>query len=90
MTRLLGTWMILVSLTLAGMAAGGFGGAARLGVGGAALVVAVAAVKARWIVLDFLGLRHGGAGMRGLLTAWLVVVAGAIFAAHLAVVLRAA
>ena len=51
-----------------------------------AVVLALAAVKGRVIVLDYLGLRHSPALWRGLLTAWLT---GLVALAGLAVAIRA-
>jgi hypothetical protein len=51
-----------------------------------ALVLALALVKGRVILLDFLGLRHAPALWRGLLTSWLV---GLVALAGLAVAIRA-
>ena len=48
---------------------------------GGAVVLAFAALKGRWILLDFLGLRTAPAIWRGLVTAWVFGVASFAWAA---------
>lgn len=48
---------------------------------GGAVVLAFAALKGRWILLDFLGLRTASTIWRGLVTAWVFGVASFAWAA---------
>ena len=67
------TLMVLIALAFATMA---FVGAARdpMLVDGA--VLAIAAIKGRRILLDYLGLRSAPALWRGLAMAWLMLIVG--------------
>lgn len=49
-----------------------------------AVVLGLAALKGRWILLDFLGLRTAPAIWRGLVTAWVFGVASVAWAASAA------
>ncbi|MGY3603126.1 MULTISPECIES: cytochrome C oxidase subunit IV family protein [unclassified Bradyrhizobium] len=51
---------------------------------GNVVVLALAALKGRWILLDFLGLRSVPAIWRGLITAWVLAVASLAWAASVA------
>ena len=66
-------WMVLIALALATMALVGVVRNPAL-VNGA--VLAIAAVKGRRIVLDYLGLRSAPAPWRGLASAWLILIVG--------------
>ncbi|RZN35081.1 hypothetical protein CWO90_05005 [Bradyrhizobium sp. Leo121] len=48
------------------------------------VVLGLAALKGRWILLDFLGLRSVPAIWRGLITAWVLAVASLAWAASVA------
>jgi hypothetical protein len=48
------------------------------------VVLGLAALKGRWILLDFLGLRSVPAIWRGLITAWVLAVASFAWAASVA------
>lgn len=71
------TLALLIALAFATMALAGAGRGLTL-VNGA--VLAIAAIKARRIVLDYLNLRSAPALWRGLVTAWLLLVAGLAWA----------
>jgi hypothetical protein len=66
-------WIALIALALATMVLVGVVGNPML-VDGA--VLAIAAIKGRRILLDYLGLRSAPALWRGLVTAWLMLIAG--------------
>ena len=66
-------WLVLVALALATIALVGVVRNALL-VDGA--VLAIAAIKGRRILLDYLGLRTAPATWRGLATAWLMLIVG--------------
>lgn len=81
--QLLRTWLTLIVLTGASVLAVRYGGNAA----GLALVLCFALFKARFVVLDFMGLRRQAA-MRRALTGWCLVfavsaAAKALFAASL-------
>jgi Prokaryotic Cytochrome C oxidase subunit IV len=67
------TWIALIALALATMALAGLVRNAVL-VDGA--VLAIAAIKGRRILLDYLDLRAAPAPWRGLATAWLMLIVG--------------
>ena len=67
------TLMALIALACATMVLAGAGGGLLVGNGA---VLAVAAVKGRRILLDYLDLRSAPAFWRGLATAWLMLVVG--------------
>ena len=67
------TLLALLVLTLATMALAGVTGAPVLVNG---IVLAIAAIKGRRILLDYLDLRSAPALWRGLATAWLMLIAG--------------
>jgi hypothetical protein len=66
-------WLALMALALATMALVGVVRNALL-VDGA--VLAIAAIKGRRLLLDYLGLRSAPALWRGLATAWLMLIVG--------------
>ena len=66
-------WIVLIALALATMALAGLIRNPAL-VDGA--VLAIAAIKGRRILLDYLDLRFAPALWRGLVTAWLVLITG--------------
>ena len=79
------TWAFLVLLTVLSMVA------AHAGAGGlvlSAIVLAMAVAKGRWMVMDFLKLRHVPSGWRILLSSWLVLVASSAWIAAAASLLR--
>ena len=67
------TLLVLLVLTLATMALAGVTGAPVLVNG---VVLAIAAIKGRRILLDYLDLRSAPALWRGLATAWLMLIVG--------------
>jgi hypothetical protein len=67
------TLLVLLVLTLATMALAGVTGAPVLVNG---IVLAIAAIKGRRILLDYLDLRSAPALWRGLATAWLMLIVG--------------
>ena len=69
--------MVLIALALATMALAGLVRNPVL-VDGA--VLAIAAIKGRRILLDYLGLRSAPALWRGLVTAWLMLIVGLAWA----------
>jgi len=69
--------MVLIALALATMAIVGVTSNAAL-IDGA--VLAIAAIKGRRILLDYLGLRSAPALWRGLVTAWLMLIMGLAWA----------
>jgi cytochrome c oxidase subunit IV len=71
-------WLALMALALATMALVGVVRNALL-VDGA--VLAIAAIKGRRLLLDYLGLRSAPALWRGLATAWLMLIVGFAWAA---------
>ncbi|KQU76439.1 cytochrome C oxidase subunit IV family protein [Aminobacter aganoensis] len=68
--RLARSWLFLLALTGASVVAVRFGGAAA----GASLVLGLAMLKARLVILDFMGLR-GQAAMSRALLGWCLVLA---------------
>ena len=72
------TLLALLGLTLATMA---LGGATLIPVLVDGIVLAVAAIKGRRILLDYLDLRSAPALWRGLATAWLMLIVGFAWAA---------
>jgi hypothetical protein len=72
------TLLALLGLTLATMAVAG---ATRAPVLVDGIVLAIAAVKGRRILLDYLDLRSAPALWRGLATAWLMLIVGFAWAA---------
>ena len=71
-------WILLVLLTVLNMVAGQAGAGGLVG-SGVVLVAAVA--KGRWMLMDFLKLRHVPPGWRILLSSWLVLVAASAWIA---------
>ena len=69
--------MVLIALALATMTIVGVTSNAAL-IDGA--VLAIAAIKGRRILLDYLGLRSAPALWRGLVTAWLMLIVGLAWA----------
>jgi hypothetical protein len=69
--------LVLIALALATMAIVGVTSNAAL-IDGA--VLAIAAIKGRRILLDYLGLRSAPALWRGLVTAWLMLIVGLAWA----------
>ncbi|ANW05431.1 hypothetical protein LMTR13_09585 [Bradyrhizobium icense] len=67
------TLLALIALAFATMA---LAGVARNPVLAAGIVLALAAVKGRRILLDYLNLRSAPALWRGLATAWLMLIVG--------------
>lgn len=72
LNRLDATWAVLISLAIATVLAPWIVPRALIA---NALVLVLAAVKGRRIVLDYLDLRAAPALWRGLLTAWILLVA---------------
>ena len=72
------TLLALLGLTLATMAVAG---ATRAPVLVDGIVLAIAAIKGRRILLDYLDLRSAPALWRGLATAWLTLIVGFAWAA---------
>jgi len=72
------TLLALLGLTLATMA---LAGATRAPVLVDGIVLAIAAIKGRRILLDYLDLRSAPALWRGLATAWLMLIVGFAWAA---------
>jgi cytochrome c oxidase subunit IV len=72
------TLLALLGLTLATMAVAG---ATRAPVLVDGIVLAIAAIKGRRILLDYLDLRSAPALWRGLATAWLMLIVGFAWAA---------
>ncbi|MDK1385594.1 cytochrome C oxidase subunit IV family protein [Sinorhizobium sp. 8-89] len=66
------TWIVLVAIVLAGMSAVAFQGRASIVVFAALLL---AFIKARLIILDFMGLSSGPAAMRRGLLVWPLILA---------------
>lgn len=64
------SWLILLALTLAGMAAAGWMRAPAAPLALAAILLFLSVVKARLVVLDFLGMRAAPAMLRRALLAW--------------------
>lgn len=71
------TLALLIALAFATMALAGAGRGLAL-VNGA--VLAIAGIKGRMILLDYLGLRSAPPLWRGLVTAWLLLVVGLAWA----------
>jgi hypothetical protein len=71
-------WIILAGLTLVSMAAS-CSGLTGLAVNGA--VLAVATIKARYLLWDFLDVRSAPSGWRAAFLAWLLVIATTAWAA---------
>lgn len=65
-------WLLLVLLTFVSMIAGHAGAGGLVGSG---VVLAATVAKGRWMLMDFLQLRHVPAGWRRLLLLWLVLIA---------------
>ena len=79
------TWAFLVMLTVLSMVA------AHAGAGGlvlSAIVLAMAVAKGRWMVMDFLKLRHVPSGWRILLSSWLGLVSTSAWLAAVSSLLR--
>jgi len=79
------TWALLVLLTVLSMVA------AHAGTGGliiSTIVLATAVAKGRWMVMDFLKLRHVPSGWRILLSSWVVLVSTSAWLAAAASLLR--
>jgi len=79
--RLTVSWLILLGLsavTLLFARHGGDGAGPGVGIAGAAVLLGLAVAKGREILLRYLELDRAGAGWRGLLSAYLVVLCGAI------------
>lgn len=72
------TLLALLGLTLATMAVAG---ATRAPVLVDGIVLAIAAIKGRRVLLDYLDLRSAPALWRGLATAWLMLIVGFAWAA---------
>ncbi len=70
--RVTRAWILLVLLTLLSMIAGHAGAGGLVGSG---IVLTVAVVKGRWMLTDFLKLRHVPPGWRIALSSWLILVA---------------
>ncbi len=65
-------WILLVLLTVLSMIVGHAGAGGLVGSG---IVLATAVAKGRWMLMDFLKLRHVPPGWRIVLSSWLVLVA---------------
>lgn len=76
--RLDATFAVLVGLAVATVCAPSVVPGALLG---NAVLLVFAAIKGRWIVLDYLGLRGSSALWRGLVLVWLVCVLAFAWAA---------
>lgn len=82
-SRLTRTWIVVVALTLAAMwTAGGADDVQRLGVAGAAAIIAVSALKASVILRNFLELRHAPAGWQIFFYLYLAAIGVIVLAAH--------
>jgi hypothetical protein len=81
MTSLLTRWAALVAATALTWWLGESGRLQGHHPGALALVLALAFVKGRWIILDFMALRHGPPLWRRLLLGWLTGVLAFIGAA---------
>ena len=82
MTRLTLTWALVVVLTLTAMWTASPGGQAAFGLIGAAIMLALAGVKAGLILLNFLELRHAPPGWRALFYFYLAATGIVIFLPH--------
>jgi hypothetical protein len=71
-------WLMLVGLALAAVAISSSAQSVLLG---DAVVLMLAAIKGRKIVLDYLDLRNAAALWRGLVMAWVILVAAFAWAA---------
>ncbi|PVE20562.1 hypothetical protein DC522_31565 [Microvirga sp. KLBC 81] len=78
-------WILLVLLTLLSMAASH---SIAGGIAGSGLVLTAAVAKGRWMVMDFLKLRHVPSGWRLLLSSWLVLIAASAWLAATIPLLR--
>ncbi|WP_048816561.1 cytochrome C oxidase subunit IV family protein [Azospirillum lipoferum] len=77
--RLTLSWLVLMGLTAVTLLFARHGDAGGgVGIAGAALLLALAVAKGREILLHYLELDHAGPGWRLLMTAWLVLLCGAI------------
>ncbi|MBB4186460.1 nitric oxide reductase NorF protein [Sinorhizobium terangae] len=65
------TWIVLVAIVLSGMSAVAFQGRASVVV---FAILTLALIKARLIILDFMGLRSGSAAVRRGLFVWPLVL----------------
>ena len=65
-------WVLLVLLTILSMAAAH---ATTGGMLSSGIVLTAALAKSRWMLMDFLKLRHVSSGWRILLSSWLVLIA---------------
>jgi hypothetical protein len=75
------TWLLLAALTAASIAT------TRSGLTGPAIngaVLALATVKARSLLWNFLGIRSAPSGWRAVFLAWPLLIAGAVLAASAA------
>lgn len=79
------TWIVLVVLTLLSMAASH---SVAGGIAGSGLVLTAAVAKGRWMLMDFLKLRHVPAGWQTLLSSWLVLIAASAWIAAAIPLLR--
>lgn len=75
--RLVITWIVLSLLTVATMVTGSLGG----GLSAAAIILAIAFVKARQILDIYLNLKAATAGWRALFTALVVLILAIVLAA---------
>jgi hypothetical protein len=77
-------WILLVLLTVLSMIAGYAGAGGLIGSG---IVLTATVAKGRWMLMDFLKLRHVPPGWRFALSSWLALVAAlAWFAAAIPLV----
>jgi len=83
--RVTRAWILLVLLTLLSMAAAH---AAPGGMANSGIVLTAAVVKGRWMLLDFLKLRHAPPGWLLLLCSWLVLIAASAWIAAAIPLLR--
>ena len=65
-------WIVLVVLTLLSMTASH---SVAGSIAGSGLALTAAVAKGRWMLMDFLKLRHVPSGWRTLLSSWLVLIA---------------
>lgn len=75
--RLFNIWAVLIAIVLAGMAIMMLSGGAAAAI---ATLLALATVKCRFVVLDFMGLRQAPFGLRFGLLAWPAMLALLAFA----------
>jgi hypothetical protein len=78
-------WILLVLFTILSMIAGHAGAGGLVGSG---IVLTATVAKGRWMLMDFLKLRHVPPGWRIALSSWLVLVAASAWIAAAIPLLR--